>query len=115
MDTIIVSIITTIGVVLTTLIQNHNARKKDNIEEKLDNIKKEFQENLLALKNDINTETLGRCKSDLVSIMSKIKNGYTPTDEEKRIILETKELYNNKGGDSYVDDMFDTLKKEGKL
>lgn len=115
MDTIIVSIITTIGVVLTTLIQSHNARKKDNIEEKLDNIKKEFQENLLALKNDINTETLGRCKSDLVSIMSKIKNGYTPTDEEKRIILETKELYNNKGGDSYVDDMFDTLKKEGKI
>ena len=40
MDTIIVTAITTVGVVITTLIQSSNARKKDNIEAKLDNIRK---------------------------------------------------------------------------
>ena len=35
--------------------------------------------------------------------------------EQRRIIYEEKETYNKLGGDSYVDDMFDRLKKEGKL
>lgn len=115
METIIVTAISTIGVVATTLIQTHHTKKKDKIEEKLELIRKEFKSEIESLKKDIDKETLGRCKADLVSIMSKVKKGYSPTDEEKRIILETKELYNGKGGDSYVDDMFDTLKKEGKL
>lgn len=115
MESIFVAAISTAGVIITTIIQTYNARKKDKIEDKLELIRKEFKAEIKGLKTDINNETLGRCKSDLVSIMSKIQNGYIPTNEERRIILETKELYNNKGGDSYVDDMFDTLKKEGKL
>lgn len=115
MESIFVAAISTVGVIITTIIQTYHARKKDKIEDKLELIRKEFKAEINNLKSDINNETLGRCKSDLVSIMSKVKNGYTPTDEEKRIILETKELYNSKSGDSYVDDMFDTLKKEGKL
>lgn len=115
METIIVATISTLGVIITTVIQGYHASKKDNIESKIDDLRKEVKADIEYLKKDINEEKLGRCKSDLVSIMSKIQNGYTPTNEERRIILETKELYNNKGGDSYVDDMFDNLKKEGKL
>ena len=37
------------------------------------------------------------------------------TEEERRILIEEKETYNHLGGNSYVDDMFDRLKKEGKL
>ena len=33
----------------------------------------------------------------------------------KEELYETKEKYNSLGGDSYVDDMFDGLKKEGKI
>lgn len=81
-------------------------------------LKDEFE----PLKQDINclkemqdNETLNRCKSDLITLMSRIQNGYIPTSEEKRILIETKDLYNSKGGDSYVDDMFDNLKKKGMI
>lgn len=47
--------------------------------------------------------------------MSRIQNGQTITEEERRILIEEKEQYNKLGGDSYVDDMFDRLKKEGRL
>lgn len=104
METIIVALISTLGVIATTLIQMIQTNKKDNIENKLTNIQ-------LALKS----EKLDRCKSDLIVIMSRIQNGYTPTTEEKMILYETKKKYNDLGGDSYVDDMFDKLRKEGKL
>lgn len=115
MEAAIVTAISTIGVIITTIIQTHNARKKDDIENKLDTIQKEFKKEILSLQENLNKETLGRCKTDLVSLMSKIKNGYTPTTEEKMILYETKEKYNSLGGDSYVDDMFDGLKKGGKI
>lgn len=98
------TLITTIGVIATTIIQNKQANKKDSIDAKLTDIKK-------ALEN----EKLDRCKSDLIVIMSRIQNGYKPTTEEIMVLYETKKKYNELGGDSYVDDMFDKLKKEGKL
>lgn len=104
MTTVIVALISTLGVVATTLIQSIQANKKDNIETKLTSIQ-------LALKE----EKLDRCKSDLIVIMSRIQNGYVPTTEEKIILYETKKKYNDLGGDSYVDDMFEKLKKEGKI
>ena len=104
MEAILVALISTVGVISTTIIQGIQARKKDNISDKLTDIK-------IALDN----EKLDRCKSDLIVIMSRIQNGYTPTTEEKMILYETKKKYNDLGGDSYVDDMFDKLKKEGRI
>ena len=104
METVIVAIISTVGVIITTAIQTHNARKKDGIKEELENIRK-----------SMNNETLSRCKNDLIVLMSRIKGGYTPTTEEKMVLHETKALYNSLGGDSYVDDMFNSLRKEGKI
>lgn len=104
METIFVTIISTVGVIITTAIQSHNAKKKDGIKEELQSIRK-----------DMSKETLSRCKNDLIVLMSRIKNGYVPTTEEKMVLHETKALYNSKGGDSYVDDMFDSLRKEGKI
>ena len=115
MEAAIVTVISTIGVIITTINQKKKKKRKDNIENKLDLIQKEFKKEIISLQENLNKETLGRCKSDLVSLMSKIKNGYTPTTEEKMILYETKEKYNSLGGDSYVDDMFDGLKKEGKI
>ena len=102
--TIIVAVITTLGVIATTVIQNKQANKKDSIDAKLSDIKRALE-----------SEKLDRCKSDLIVIMSRIQNSYTPTTEETMILYETKKKYNDLGGDSYVDDMFEKLKKEGKL
>ena len=48
-------------------------------------------------------------------LMSRIRNGYVPTVEEKMILYETKSKYNALGGNSYVDEMFNEIKKEGKI
>lgn len=104
MEAIIVALITTAGVIATTVIQAIQASKKDSLESKLSKIQ-------LALEE----EKLDRCKTDLISIMSRIQNGYVPTTEEVRILYETKEKYNKLGGDSYVDDMFDKLRALNKI
>lgn len=104
MWTVIGTIITTLGVVATTFIQKHEATKKTRIETLLADIKK-----------DIGKETLDRCKADLINAMSEIHKGVEITEEQRRIIYEEKETYNKLGGDSYVDDMFERLQKEGKL
>ena len=88
---------------------------KNPIEKKLAKTLEPLQEELTNIRNELKSETLSRCKYDLISIMTKIENGYKPLIEEKRLLYEIKELYNANGGDSYVDDMFDNLKKEGKL
>lgn len=104
MWTVIGTIITTLGIIATTLIQKSANNKKTKIESLLADIKK-----------DISKETLDRCKVDLINAMSEIHKGIEITEEQRRIIYEEKETYNKLGGDSYVDDMFDRLKKEGKL
>ena len=73
------------------------------------------KEELENIRKSMNNETLSRCKNDLIVLMSRIKGGYTPTTEEKMVLHETKALYNSLGGDSYVDDMFNSLRKEGKI
>lgn len=115
MATIIVAIITTLGVVATTLIQTIATNKKDNIERKLSSMSVNFDNKLNELTNNLTKEKLDRAKADLVGLMSRIRNGYIPTTEERIILFEVKKKYNDLGGDSYVDDMFDKLKKEGKI
>ena len=123
---ILATIVPTLGVIITTFIQVSYSKRKDKIEEKLTtleesfiqqvtDLKKELKSDIDKLKNDNDIETLGRCKADLVSLMSNVMNGYDATTEAKMLLYETKELYNSKGGDSYVDSMFDKLKEEGKI
>ncbi len=115
METIIVALISTLGVISTTIIQGIQARRKDNMNSKLTAIQVDFRSELKKIASDLRKEKLDRAKADLVGLMSRIQNGYIPTAEEKMILYETKEKYNALGGDSYVDDMFDKLKKEGKI
>lgn len=120
------TLITTIGVIATALIQaivaNRNNKMKKQIEDlkdstakDIESVKAALQEDIKNLKKDADEEVINRCKSDLVTLMSRIRNGYKPTEEEKYFLYETKTIYNSKGGDSYVDSMFDGLKKEGLI
>lgn len=113
--TIVVAIISTLGVIATTVIQTIANNKKDNIDTKLTAMSVNFDNKLNTLQKNLTSEKLDRAKADLVGLMSRIRNGYVPTTEEKMILYETKKKYNDLGGDSYVDDMFEKLKKEGKL
>lgn len=115
METIIVAIISSLGVVATALIQSIQANKKDKIESKLSSMSVNFDNKLNGLEKNLQAEKLDRAKGDLVGLMSRIRNGYVPTTEERIILYETKEKYNALGGNTYVDEMFEKLKKEGKI
>lgn len=115
MENILVALVSGLCVAVPNIIATIVTNKKDTIDKKLSNIQVSFENKLKDLQSALNQQSLDSAKSDLIVLMSRIKNGYEPTTEEIMILYETKEKYNDLGGDSYVDDMFDKLKKEGKI
>jgi len=117
-----IALISGLCVAIPNIIATISSNRKNNVEkvkgEIKDSIKdteKNIKVDITKVRKSLNDETLSRCKVDLINVMSRVQNGYSLTEEERRILIEEKEQYNKLGGNSYVDDMFDRLKKEGKL
>lgn len=117
-----IALISGLCVAIPNVIATISSNRKNNVEKVKGEIKdsiKDTEKNIKAditkVRKSLNDETLSRCKVDLINVMSRVQNGYSLTEEERRILIEEKEQYNKLGGNSYVDDMFDRLKKEGKL
>ena len=122
MEELATALITGLCVAVPNLVATVSGNKKNNLKTVKDDIQKSIKNTETSIKSDImkvrnylNEEILDRCKVDLINSMSRVQNGYSLTEEERRILIEEKSKYNKLGGDSYVDDMFDRLKKEGKL
>lgn len=127
---VIVAIIGLVGVIL----QVKSKEKAESIDSKIDNIKKEFTKKTDDFTNELitfkeeSTESDKRisdqiqevrmtvCKRFLVTELNKIKEeNYIPSEEQKRVLKDTKDEYNGAGGDSYVDDMYDDLRDKGLI
>ena len=127
---VIVAIIGLVGVIL----QVKSKEKTESIDSKIDNIKKEFTKKtddftneLITFKeestqsdkrisNQIQEVRMTVCKRFLVTELSKIEEeNYIPSEEQKRVLKDTKDEYNAAGGDSYVDDMYDDLRDKGLI
>lgn len=127
---VIVAIIGLVGVIL----QVKSKEKTESIDLKIDNIKKEFTKKTDDFTNELitfkeeSTESDKRisdqiqevrmtvCKRFLVTELSKIQEeNYIPSEEQKRVLKDTKDEYNSSGGDSYVDDMYDDLRDKGLI
>ena len=127
---VIVAIIGLVGVIL----QVKSKEKTESIDLKIDNIKKEFTKKTDDFTNELitfkeeSTESDKRisdqiqevrmtvCKRFLVTELSKIEEeSYIPSEEQKRVLKDTKDEYNAAGGDSYVDDMYDDLRDKGLI
>lgn len=127
---IIVAIIGLVGVIL----QVKSKEKTESIGSKIDNIKKEFTKKTDDFTNELitfkeeSTESdkmisdqiqevrMTVCKRFLVTELSKIEEeNYIPSEEQKRVLKDTKDEYNASGGDSYVDDMYDDLRDKGLI
>lgn len=127
---VIVAIIGLVGVIL----QVKSKEKTESIDLKIDNIKKEFTKKTDDFTNELmtfkeeSTESDKRisdqiqevrmtvCKRFLVTELSKIQEeNYIPSEEQKRVLKDTKDEYNVSGGDSYVDDMYDDLRDKGLI
>ena len=127
---VIVAIIGLVGVIL----QVKSKEKTESIDSKIDNIKKEFTKKTDDFTNELitfkeeSTESDKRisdqiqevrmtvCKRFLVTELSKIEEeNYIPSEEQKRVLKDTKDEYNAAGGNSYVDDMYDDLRDKGLI
>ena len=127
---VIVAIIGLVGVIL----QVKSKEKTESIDSKIDNIKKEFTKKTDDFTNELitfkeeSTQSDKRisdqiqevrmtvCKRFLVTELSKIQEeNYIPSEEQKRVLKDTKDEYNAAGGDSYVDDMYDDLRDKGLI
>lgn len=127
---VIVAIIGLVGVIL----QVKSKEKTESIDLKIDNIKKEFTKKTDDFTNELitfkeeSTQSDKRiseqiqevrmtvCKRFLVTELSKIQEeNYIPSEEQKRVLKDTKDEYNASGGDSYVDDMYDDLRDKGLI
>ena len=125
----VMSLVTQIGVMFAALcsligiivqaIQSNKSKKSDKLMEimdgKLDKLKADTDKRDKELWENIKQHHLRYYKDQLVSTMSRIENGYVPTIEEKHIIHEQKAAYNELGGDSYVDEMWEDLRNKNNL
>ena len=127
---VIVAIIGLVGVIL----QVKSKEKTESIDSKRDNIKKEFTKKTDDFTNELitfkeeSTESDKRisdqiqevrmtvCKRFLVTELSKIEEeNYIPSEEQKRVLKDTKDESSPAGDNSYVDDMYDDLRNKGLI
>lgn len=114
--TIVVAVIGLIGVIIQTISHsklNSQEELLNTVQDKIDALKKESKEDDRKLNGRLDTLELENAKRFLIVEMTKISDEkYIPNEEQKRIIKETKHRYNELGGDSYVDDMFEDLREK---
>lgn len=116
---VIVAIISLVG----TIIQSKSHKKLETqenlvkeIDSKLENLREESKKDDKSLREKLDYITMNQLKRFLIIEMTKIKQGsYVPTENQKRMLSEAKDEYNKAGGDSYVDDMYEDLRKGGML
>lgn len=86
------------------------------VKKEVNDLRKESKADDIRLNEKLDTINMDVCKRFLIVEMTKIQDGtYIPNEEQKRMLHETKKTYNDKGGDSYVDSMFDKLLDKGLL
>ena len=98
METILVSLITTIGVIVTSLIQN--------------NSKKE----ITRLENIINENSIETLKNFIVRTLSDVEQGKKIDEITKMKLYESYDKYTNIfHKNSYIHDRMEKVKKDGLL
>ena len=117
--TVIVAIIGLIGIIIQN--RSHTKLKSQEellktVDEKIDKLKTQSTEEDKRLNDKLDAIDMKSCKRFLIVEMTKIKDGtYIPNEEQKHMLHETKTRYNNNGGNSYVDSMFEGLQDKGLL
>ena len=119
-STIIVALIGLIGIIY----QSRSSKKIDDnktvleqVGKQIEELRQEMKENDANINKRVDEISLNMIKRFLVYRLSDLQNGKDGplTEEQKRILHETKGVYNELGGDSYVDTMFERLEKKDIL
>ena len=81
--------------------------------DKIEALRKESKDDDVKLHKKLDKQHINDLKRFLITEMSKIQNKYyVPNEEQKSILKEAKKEYNDLGGDSYVDDMYEDLREQ---
>ncbi len=75
----------------------------------LDEVKKNGEE----YKEELNKHIIQDYKTYLVDFLTQAENGQTIAKNQMKNAYDMKEEYNNRDGDSYVDDKWDELEEKG--
>lgn len=114
--TVIVAIIGLIGIYIQTKSNTKLKSQEDlisTVNKNIEALRTESQDSDKKINEKIDDMEMENCKRFLIVEMTKLKDGaYTPNEEQKRILHETKKRYNDRGGDSYVDSMFEDLQEK---
>lgn len=106
----------TLGQVLIALvfIMSLISNAKNIIKEIKNPFDKKIKEILKPIREDINHLEMSSIKTDLVNFMC-LAEQENLTHEQKLIAHELYDRYCEKGGNSYIHDEWERLKKEGKI
>lgn len=86
------------------------------VKTEVNDLRKESKADDKKLNEKLDDIEMQNCKRFLLVEMTKILDGtYIPNEEQKRMLKETKERYNERGGDSYIDDMYVDLRDKKLL
>ena len=110
-STIIVAFITAFGTIINTVITKKTNKKIENINDinnKLDFMRKESKQDMLK-------HTIDADKTYLINFLSDLENGVPKTEVQIKRTYEIYERYGNNGGNSYVHDKWEEVKKKGLL
>ena len=100
LGTIVVALITAGGTIANTIISKKTNKKVDCVAE----LKKDFKEHILDAD-----------KTNLITFLSELELGLEKTDIQIKRAYEIYERYTENGGNSYVHDRWEEVKKKGLL
>lgn len=103
-EAIIVTLISTVGVIINSIIANSTNKKV----EKIETLKK-------SLKEDINQVRYEQDKTFLTDFISDLEGGLTKSDIQIKRAYEVYEEYKKLNGNSYIMNHWNELVKEGIL
>lgn len=107
-STIIVAFITVMGTIINTVISKRTSKKINNIDylnNKLDFMREESKKDMLE-------HTIDADKTYLINFLSDLENGIQKTDVQIKRTYEIYERYTKNGGNSYVHDKWEDVKKK---
>ena len=119
--TVIVAIIGLLGVRM----QTKSKERQEDIQKIVEGIRKDSKNNVERLSEELSGVELNGLKRFLITELTEAKKkSRNPrltqeqkerilNEEQKHMLHDAKKRYNELGGDSYVDDMFDDLLKDG--
>lgn len=113
--TIVVAVIGLVGIVVQVNAgkkQEEQKKLSEEINAKITAVQKKSEEDDAKINKILLEAELKSEKRWLIDFMSRAINGETFNMEQTRVATETKQDYNDKGGDSYVDDMWDMCKEQ---